>query len=387
MPGLYVHIPFCQKHCPYCHFATTATGNESEHQSFLRAIKAEAEFAKNQYGLETFDTVYIGGGTPSALRVDETKELFKILRSSFSWPADAEVTMEINPGEVDAQKAQVYKELGVNRISLGAQTFHDHHLERLGRIHRRKAIVEVFRMLREYQFKSINMDLMIRLPDETLVELNSDLEKLCGCSPEHISVYDLAVDQGTAFERLHKAGKLNLPSEETHLEMEAMVQNILCQNGYNDYALSCFSKPEHESKHNLNYWYNGEYLGLGPSAYSYIKGVRFQRALDYVSYMTKIRTKDFDVIHEDVIDDVEKEAETFLLRLRLKNGAPLSRFKKYLPHVQSRIDELVEMELMEWYYPYVRMTMKGRAVAEEIFARLVLGSKEARTQNSCGIIP
>jgi len=200
-------------------------------------------------------------------------------------------------------------------------------------------------------------------------------------------VYDLAVDQGTAFERLHKAGKLNLPSEEVHLEMEAMVQNILCQNGYNDYALSCFSKPERESKHNLNYWYNGEYLGVGPSAFSYIKGVRFQRALDYDSYMTKIQKKDFDVIHEDVIDDVEKEAETFLLRLRLKNGAPLSRFKKYLPHVQSRIDELVEMELMEWYYPYVRMTTKGKALAEEIFARLVLTSKEARSQNSCGIIP
>ena len=171
--------------------------------------------------------MYIGGGTTAALRVDGTKALFKILRSSFFWPADGEVTMEINPGEVDAQKAQVYKELGVNRISLGAQTFHDHHLERLGRIHRRKAIVEVFCMLREYQFKSINMDLMIRLPDETLEELNSDLEKICGCSPEHISVYDLAVDQGTAFERLHKTGKLNLPSEETHLEMETNVKNIV----------------------------------------------------------------------------------------------------------------------------------------------------------------
>ena len=317
-----------------------------------------------------FDTLYVGGGTPSALDVGESRRLFELLESRFTFQSGAEKTLEANPGDLTFEKASLYRKAGINRISLGAQSFREETLHGINRAHGSAAIGESFKILRDAGFDNISLDLILSLPGESLEDVRFSLERLRELRPEHVSLYELTVEERTVFGRLQKEGKLVLPGEETQLEMLKTARKFLKDHGFNHYELLSYARPGCESKHNLLYWANEPYLGLGPGAFSYLGGRRFRSSSSYEEYLAKIEVGDWTPLEEDALSPEKKEIESFLLALRLIEGAPASRFRGLIPRLAVPLGRLTEQELLLVDDETIRLTSKGQLFAETVFTEL-----------------
>jgi oxygen-independent coproporphyrinogen-3 oxidase len=277
--GLYVHIPFCRRKCHYCNYTIWVGAGEEDRERFFRALAAEAVRAAERYGPLAFDTLYFGGGTPSLLLADEFRRVAEILRKHFRFRPGAEFTCEANPGDVDATRLAAWRREGMNRVSLGIQSFDDHLLRLMGRAHDRAAALEAVRALGGAGFDNVSFDLILRLPGQTPAGAREALEEAVRLGPRQVVLYDLNVHEGTVFGRRAREGKLDLPSEALHEAMFAAAEEVLVRRaGFRHYEVSTFARPGYEARHNLIYWRNGEYLGLGPGAFSYMQGVRYQFA-------------------------------------------------------------------------------------------------------------
>ena len=370
MTGLYIHVPFCRKKCHYCNFVIAPAGPDASHRVFLDALEKEATHAAPRFSETIFDTVYLGGGTPSTLRAGEFERLFRILKMHFFWKKEAELTCEVNPGDVDLDRAFLLKGFGINRVSLGAQSFHDETLQRLNRAHNAGEIESSFRALRDAGFKNISMDLMLSLPGESWELAHASLEQAVALGPEHISLYELTLEEKTVFGRLHHEGKLELPGEEEQLEMLSKARLFLQEAGYRHYELLNYAKPGFESRHNLLYWANEDYLGLGPGATSYFDGRRFKNSDSYEQYQEKIMRDDWSAREEEVLDEQKKETESFLLALRLTEGADAGRFRSMLERRKDEIDSLCEKGLLSVDDDKIRLSSRGQFMAETVFTEL-----------------
>lgn len=370
MIGLYLHIPFCTQKCHYCNFVVTTNNAPSFHDDFLRALAAEMRHGRSILKSAEFDTVYLGGGTPSVLTVDETKILFDGLRQYFVIKPEAEITCEINPGDFDLEKAKNYYRLGVNRISLGAQSFMDKTLTWINRTHRAKDISRSFKILREAGFQNIGLDLMLSLPGETLGDVQTSLAELVRLGPEHVSLYELVVEEKTVFGHLHKKGKLELPDEDLEIEMLFCARETLKGAGFNHYELLNYAKPGFQSKHNRIYWDNEEYLGLGPGAFSYIGGRRFMFSSGVGDYLEKIKKGDWAPAEEEVLSGENKERESFLLALRLAEGAECDRFSSLIKSLKDELNDLERKDLLANKNGRIWLTSKGQFFAETVFSKL-----------------
>lgn len=368
--GLYVHIPFCVKKCHYCNFVIALSGNPGLQADYLRALEAEIDEARRRYGPLTFDTVYLGGGTPSALSVGEMEKVFSLLKKSFSWKPDAEITVEVNPGEVDGEKLAAYRRLGVNRISLGVQSTNDALLKSMNRAHNAQDAKRTAEAAREAGFENISMDLIIRLPNQKVEDVLSSVSDVVEWGAHQVVVYDLAVHQNTHFGIKQQRGELPLPSEETHEQMFEAVERGLTGAGLEHYEVASFAKPGFESRHNLVYWRNQPYLGLGPGAFSYMDGLRYVYAQSVSRYLDKALRGDWTNDEEDRLTPEEREMETVLTGIRLKPGFDLSRVPLVREKIESELPMLAAQGLVEYDKNIFRLTQKGRYLAESILARL-----------------
>ncbi|MGH7197263.1 MAG: radical SAM family heme chaperone HemW [Candidatus Omnitrophota bacterium] len=372
MTGLYVHIPFCKKKCHYCNFVITGSGPLADRERFFSALEMEIVHYVPRFADVVFDTLYVGGGTPSTMTLEETVKFFGLIRKNFRVKPEAEITLEVNPGDVGAEKARLYRELGVNRVSLGAQSFNEVTLKRINRAHGPGEITESFAHLRKAGFQNINLDLILSLPDEGLEDVQYSLERLAALGPEHVSVYELTIEDKTVFGQEFKTGKLRLPPEEGQIQHLSFTQNFLQDKGFHRYELLNYAKPCFESRHNLLYWANENYLGLGPGAFSYFDGRRFRNSASFEEYVAKIEKDDWSAFEEETLTPEKMETESFLLALRLCDGADRGRFAPLLSRYNGTIEDLVDKGLLSQNEKTIRLTSQGQLLAETVFSELSL---------------
>ena len=370
MTGLYVHIPFCAKKCHYCNFVVTTANTSVNHDAFLGALEKQMIFAGDFFQTSELDTLYLGGGTPSVMSKEETITLFDLIKRHFRIKNGAEITCEINPESLDLEKAENYRRMGANRISLGAQSFRDETLKRLNRPHAAKDIANSFQLSRKVGFDNISLDLILSLPGETLDDVKNSLNRLLELGPDHVSLYELTIEPKTVFGSLSKKGKWAFPDEDLQVEMLLLGRTTLKKAGFRHYELLNYAKPGFESRHNRIYWDNQEYLGLGPGAFSYIKGQRFMFAASYLDYLQKIEKGDWSNSEEETLDAEKKEVESFLLALRTYEGADTGRFHSLMERMEENIQNLEAKELLASTGGRIRLTNRGQLFAETVFAEL-----------------
>jgi len=372
MRGLYVHVPFCEKRCHYCDFNTYLL-REGGVDQYLEALAQEAALyaARDDVAGVEFDTLYIGGGTPTALGPAQLERLFAALAPLRLWPG-AEVTVEANPGTLTDARLAVLRAWGVNRISLGVQSLNDELLARLGRIHTARHAADCYRRARRAGFTNINVDLMFGLPGQDLADWQRTLQEVIAWGPEHISCYSLIIEEGTFFGELHAQNALPLPGEEAELAMFRYAMDALGEAGYDHYEISNWARPGYASQHNRIYWLNGEWLGLGPGAHSQWRGERFANERLPQVYAERLRGGQLPVAWRETVDQATAEEDTVILGLRLRDGVDADafarRFGKSLDEVFAReIARLLELGLVEWRGSRLRLTDKGLPVANQAF--------------------
>jgi len=370
MTGLYTHVPFCTKKCHYCNFVIALAAPAENHDLFLEALEQEARRYEPLVKGNIFDTVYVGGGTPSVLEPDEFEWLMHILKTHFKWKPNAEITCEANPGDIDLKKALLLKKLGVNRVSLGAQSFHDETLARLNRTHRSAEIESSFRYLRDAGFSNISLDLILSLPGESWEHAQYSLEQLVKLDPEHVSIYELTVEDKTVFGELQRRGELNVPDEDMQFEILSKARLFLKEHGYRHYELLSYAKRGSESRHNLLYWANEDTLGLGPGAYTHWRGSRYRFSTSYHEYLSKVAAKDWKPAEEETLTDEKKETESFILALRVTEGVQKERFPGFLERMKDELSDLTEKGLLTEEEGHIRLTARGQFLAETVFAEL-----------------
>jgi len=371
MLSLYVHIPFCLRKCSYCNFVITVDRSETMRHRFFTALELEVRAAQEKYGRLCFDTVYFGGGTPSALSAEETVRLFALLKQFFDFKPGAEITWEVNPGDVDLEKIQAYRRLGINRVSLGIQSFQEASLKDMARPHGSAEVYETMRLLRAHEFQNISVDLILRLPGESLDIMRQNIQAALALEPAQFTLYDLEVNVGTVYGVRAERGDLTLISETEHEKIAEFAEQTLEAAGYGQYSLGVFARPGFESRHNLNYWHNGDYLALGPGAYGYMRGVRYQDAPDVRRWMNKWETGARQPDAADVLSAMDQEKENLLTGLRLREGVQMKICERYLETLGPRINELIGEGLLETNCGRLILTKRGRFLFESVSAELV----------------
>lgn len=374
--GIYIHIPFCKQKCFYCDFVSYCDKTNFIHE-YIECLKKEIKLESDKKGF-IIDTIYIGGGTPSVIDGKLVRDVLETIRENFIIDKDAEVTIEVNPGTVNEEKLRIYKESGINRISIGLQSTNSSLLKMLGRIHTYEEFLECFNMARHIGFENINVDLMIGLPGQTLDDIDNSIEIIANLEPEHISVYSLIVENGTKISKDICAGKLILPEEEFERKMYWRVKENLGSKGYIHYEISNFAKKGHESKHNMNCWNQREYLGFGASAHSYFRHIRYSNIEDlekYIENINKNQIEENKKIHE--IQDIDSsKKEYMLLGLRKIDGVNITEFKnKFLDNpiyfFRRELNKLVKNELIEIDENSIKLTNKGLDLANLVWEEFV----------------
>lgn len=295
----------------------------------------------------------------------------ELLRREFHFNSEGEWTCEVNPGDVDAGKLAVYRELGINRISLGAQTFNDSLLKDMGRLHTAQQTVETVRQARQCGFENISLDLMIAIPAQTLEDVREAVRQTIALNAAQAAVFDLDVADPTVYGFRRRRGQLNFPAEELHQAMMTLIEEDLTRSGYRHYELTNFARTGFESRHNLIYWNNREYLGLGPGAFSYMEGVRYQFSADVNRYLAKCGREDWTRDIEDRLSPEEKEFETLLTGLRLAEGIDLDHFEIIRRRVEEKAKALTDSGLVERRGSRLALTRPGRFLSDRIFSELL----------------
>jgi oxygen-independent coproporphyrinogen-3 oxidase len=371
MIGLYIHIPFCTSKCYYCDFNSYA-GKGSLSGSFFETLAREAEYYIQQGTFEKgVQTIFFGGGTPS-LYPTEILNFLETFYPSFRVASHAEITLEANPGTVTGKKFEQLRDSSINRLSFGFQSFHPAILKKLGRIHSPEDSLKALRMARSVGFSNINGDLIFAIPGQTLEMWREDLEHLIALQPEHISTYNLTIEEGTKFGEWYTQGTFKMPDDDLQLAMYQLSIECLTKAGYQQYEISNFARPGFRSEHNQIYWRNEEYLGLGPGAFSYLGGRRFSNVRSIEDYTKKLLEGDSAVVEEEKITPGKQMVETLMMHLRLIEGISLdyfqNRFGISVTDIYPRtLEKLSQLRLLEIVDGRLRLTREGLYLANEVF--------------------
>ena len=325
--GLYIHIPFCVKKCEYCDFLSW-NAEEEERQQYVAALLSEIESYREFAKGYRVSTIFIGGGTPSVLLPKQMENILQKIYEIFELERRPEITVEVNPGTVDEEKLQCYKENGVNRLSMGLQSVKDEKLRLLGRIHTYQEFVESYELARKAGFDNISIDLISSVPGQTLQEWKEELETAAAQNPEHISVYQLIIEEGTPFYEKYAEHPELLPDEETSREIYLWTGKFLKEAGYEQYEISNYAKPGKESRHNLKYWEREDYLGLGLGAASMVRNIRMSNTKDMRTYLERCDKP--KTMREDVqfLEEPRQMEEFMFLGLRKTRGVSKKEFKR-----------------------------------------------------------
>lgn len=374
--GIYAHIPYCVKKCAYCDFISSAVGKDTraEMEDYAAALRAEIlrEVPPLRARWGDAATVYLGGGTPTALPAALLTGILETLRTAVGTPV--ECTVEANPGTVDAAYLTQLRAAGANRLSLGVQSFNDRLLRVIGRIHTAAEAEQAFRAARAAGFENISLDLMYGLPTQTLDDLKKSVDEALALVPEHISVYGLTVEEGTPFAAAEAQGKLALPTEDAAEEMYDWLTAALPARGYVRYEISNFARQGCESRHNLGYWRNVPYLGVGAAAHGYVDGVRWGNEPDTEKYIRAIQTGRSVRTPEDTERTRTNAMEEYtFLALRTAKGIDEADFY-YTFSVDidiiygAVIEKYIAQGLLRRADGFVALTNEGMKVGNEVFA-------------------
>lgn len=373
--GLYVHIPFCSKKCDYCDFVSYSMDEEAQ-RKYLDALKQEIDTLAIKFSSKTFNSLYIGGGTPSIVFDGFIRELSKKLFSSFHFVEGFEFTIEINPSSVTEAKLFEYLQSGVNRVSMGVQCLDSKLLRKLGRIQSIENIDNAFRLLHKMKFTNIGSDVMIGLPNQTLKSVKETINYLIKQNVKHVSVYTLQIENHTLlFDRVQQ-GKVKPLSDEMCLKMYNMVYRMLKKSGFIRYEVSNFSKPTFESMHNFKYWNEVEYIGLGVSAHSYIGNYRYCNTKRLDNYIENIEIGELPIESKEYLNFEERRTERIMLSMRLASGLNLEKFKEDFKEdlLKSRADNirrLIEMNLIKIENGFLKLTEDSFYVSNSIIMELL----------------
>ena len=382
--GIYIHIPFCKQKCYYCDFVSFS--NKEEYiEKYVETLKREID----SYDLSNYNitTIYIGGGTPSRIPSEKIQEILEKIKQKISenqtrWK-DIEITIELNPGTVDEEKIKKYKEIGINRLSIGLQSTNNKLLKEIGRIHTFEDFKDTYNTVKKVGFENINVDLIIGLPNQTISDVKESLNEIIKLNPTHVSVYSLIVEENTKMEKLINNKELQLPDEELERQMYWYVKNTLELNGYNHYEISNFAKKGKESKHNLNCWEQKEYIGLGLAAYSYLNGIRYGNTSDiekYINVQDFLNSSELEESGIRIVDEVQsledKRKEYMLLGLRKIEGVSIQKFKeKFVENpiflFRKELEKLVNEKLISIDGDCIRLTNKGLDLANIVWEEFV----------------
>ena len=381
--GIYIHIPFCRQKCYYCDFPSFA-GRERYINSYVDALCSEIRsrgiLHYYNIGSEGFftskaKTCYIGGGTPTVLKASEILKIIGEVKNLLK--ADAEFTVECNPGTVDEKYLLALYQAGVNRLSFGVQSFNDEILARIGRIHKAGDAIKAIDTAKKIGFNNISLDLMYGLPRQSMKDLQESIYKAAECEVKHISIYGLQIEKGTVFARLADENKLMLPSEELVEKMYDYMLKELPKLGYSRYEISNFAKAGYESRHNLSYWQDVPYLGFGSAAHSYIDGVRYSANSDIKKYIDGIKTNNYAVEVEEKYSRKAHIEEFCFLALRTTAGIDKEKFKRvFKQNIEEIFGKVIaeqkNKQLLAENEKNIYLTPLGMKYGNEVFSEFLL---------------
>lgn len=361
--SLYVHIPFCIRKCSYCGFYSLPY-NDKIADLFLSAILKEIKLTKDLPNL--VKTIYIGGGTPSCLPASHLEKIFETIRKNYKIIEDFEFTVEVNPGTITKETINLLKSFGVNRISIGVQSFLDAELSFLGRIHDVKDAIDTVNMVLNFGIENVSIDLIFGIPGQTLDSFKFSLNLASSLDVKHISIYELTIEEDTFLEKEFNKGKIKLLNEKIVEQMYIMASELLEQKGLYKYEISNFARKNFECLHNINYWLRKPYLGLGPAAHSYLNRKRFHNPLDIFSYCQCLKKNQLSWINYYELDEIEELKEKIILGLRMKKGILINN--------SCLIKFFKDLEIFGFThvdYNRVSLTNKGMLLSNEIFVRVL----------------
>lgn len=378
--SLYLHIPFCHTRCHYCDFNTYA-GLLPLREPYVRALLHEitlmGEFAQVPDGKPRRSrTLFFGGGTPSLLSVKQITRLLDACRASFVVDEGAEITLEANPGTLTETQLVGLREAGINRLSMGAQSFDAELLKTLGRIHSPQEITQAVHYARTAGFTSINLDFMFGLPGQTMQHWRETLDHALDLHPEHLSLYSLIIEEGTPFYTWVDEGRITPGDEDLCADMYEYADERLQAAGYQNYEISNWSLPGHQSRHNQTYWHNLPYLGMGAGAYSFFGQRRFSNERDPQVYIRELKAGQRPEAESETVESTQEMSETAFLTLRTAQGLHLPTFeqrfaKPFTAFVGGRLHLVEEAGLLEYDGEWLRMSKRGRLLGNEVFMRLL----------------
>lgn len=373
---LYIHIPFCERKCQYCDFLS-APAAEPVRRAYVNQLIEEIRSQGQVYSNYQLTTIFIGGGTPSALTGLQIFNIMSAVYESFAVEAGAEITIECNPGTLDESKLSYYREAGINRVSLGLQSADDRELKKLGRIHTWADFLESYQAVRKAGFQNVNVDLMSGLPYQTEEKWRNTLKKVLLLKPEHISAYSLILEPGTPMHDAYstKEGQKFLPDEDTERRMYELTDEMLSAHGFKRYEISNYARPGYECRHNIGYWTGAEYLGVGLGASSYILDHRFHSEEDLKTYLEVPMKTDLTPLFQDVetLSKEDKMEEFMYLGLRMTEGVSGSEFMHRFGDnmfnlFESAIRKHTVIGLLESKPPMLRLTKRGMDLANRVFS-------------------
>ena len=380
--SLYIHIPYCLSKCPYCDFNSHVVAEIPE-QAYVDALLSElAHYGElEEWRGRTAQSIFFGGGTPSTFKPESIGKLLAWVAATFPVEGDCEITLEANPGTVDSAKFLGYRDAGINRISLGVQSFQPRLLKFLGRIHGVGEARSALQIVQRAKFDSFSLDLIYANPGQTIDELAEDLDNALAFQPPHLSAYNLTFEEGTPFHHEYRAGNMSSLSEDAEIAMAELIETKLAAAGLLRYEISNYARPKSHSRHNSNYWRGGDYLGLGAGAHSYRRnpdhrtGRRWSNEKNPAKYMAQVGEAHQAIADLEELDRNKAAAEFMFLGLRMIEGiSPVvfrERFGEFPWEAFPRIKDLIEATLLEVRHGFLRLTKKGLLVANSIFVEFM----------------
>lgn len=369
--SIYIHIPFCTHICFYCDFNKVFLKGQPVDE-YLQAMREEMKNTFQQYPPKKIKTIFIGGGTPTALNEQQLEYLMNSIHSFVQFDPNIEFSIEANPGDLTTGKLKVLKEYGVNRLSLGVQSFNDDLLQAIGRSHKAKDVYTTIEEARKLGFNNISIDLMYGLPNQTIQDVEHSLQEFFRLNLEHCSAYSLIVEPKTIFYNLMKKGKLPLPSEEIEAEMYELIMHEMKRHGFEQYEISNYAKPGFESKHNIVYWDNENYYGIGAGAHGYIGATRRSNIGPVNKYIQSIEESGLAIREEITLTKKDQIEEEMFLGLRKTAGISVSQFKKkfsvdLFEYYKEEIEKLTNKKLIEVTEAYIRLSKRGKMLGNIVF--------------------
>jgi len=374
--SLYIHLPWCVKKCPYCDFNSHEAKTELNEPAYIEALIRDIDFELPRIWGRKIISVFIGGGTPSLFSAEALERLISALRARLNIAPAIEITLEANPGTAEAEKFKAYRELGINRLSIGVQSFNDAHLKSLGRIHDANEALHAIDLARAAGFENFNLDLMFGLPNQTIEDALNDLETAVAQSPTHLSWYQLTIEPNTVF--YSKPPKI--PSDDDSWFMQEQGQLVLEENGFKQYEISAYAKDKNVALHNINYWEFGDYLGIGAGAHGKITNIaegkieRFTRHKIPKRYI-ELAGNDSVITQTRKLNRNDLPLEFMMNAMRLKEGVPANLFLQRtgvpLKIIEKELSIAVEKNLLDWQLNKLKPTIQGQRYLNSLLEMFV----------------